>query len=167
MRAAIETGCTIWNGGLFYGTPTHNSLTLLRGYFQEYPEDAAKVELNIKGCVKLGTISPDGSREAVMRDVKTCLDLLPSEIKKIDMFEPARVDKTVPLEETMLALKECQENGWIGGVALSEPSAETIKAANKIVKILAVEYELSLWETSALTNGVVQTCADLGIPIHA
>jgi len=167
MRAAVQTGCTIWNGGLFYGTPTHNSLTLLRSYFQEYPEDAAKVELNIKGCIKPGALLPEGTREAVIRDVKACLDLLPPEIKKIDMFEPARIDKTVPLEETLHALRECQENGWIGGVALSEAGAETIKAANKIVKIVAVEYELSLWETSALTNGVAQTCADLGIPIHA
>jgi len=167
MRAAIQTGCTVWNGGLFYGTPTHNSLTLLRSYFQEYPEDAAKVELNIKGCFNHKALRPDGSRVAVMRDVKTCLDLLPPEIKTIDMFQPARIDKTVPLEETLNALRECQEKGWIGGVALGEAGAETIKAANKIVKIVAVEYELSLWETSALTNGVAQTCADLGIPIHA
>jgi pyridoxine 4-dehydrogenase len=167
MRAAIQTGCTIWNGGLFYGTPTHNSLTILRNYFQKYPEDAAKVELNIKGCMKPGVMLPDGTREGVMRDVKICLDLLPPEIKKIDMFEPARIDKAVPLEETFHALKECQDKGWIGGVALSEVGAETIKAANKIVKIVAVENELSLWETSALTNGVVETCADLGIPLHA
>ena len=154
MRAAVQIGCTVWNGGLFYGIPTHNSLTLLRGYFQEYPDDAARVELNIKGCTKPGMLFPDGSREGVMRDVKNCLDLLLPEVKKIDMFEPARIGKAVPLEKTMHALKECQEKGWIGGVALSEASAETIKTANRIVKVVAVEYELSLWETSALTDGV-------------
>jgi pyridoxine 4-dehydrogenase len=83
------------------------------------------------------------------------------------MFEPARVDKSVPLEETMMALKECQEKGWIGGVALSEASGETIRNASKFVKILAVEYELGLFTTDALTNGVAQACAELDIPIHA
>jgi len=167
LRAAIDIGCTIWNGGLFYGSPTNNSLTLLRKYFEKYPEDAAKVEINIKGCTLPGQMMPDGSREGVMRDVKNALELLPSNIKKIDIFEPARVDKSVPLEETMNALKECQENGWIGAVALSEASAASIRKAHSIVKIVAVEYEVSLWMTDAFTNGIAETCAELGIPIHA
>jgi len=167
MRVAIDTGCTVWNGGLFYGSPTNNSLTLLRRYFEKYPEDAAKVEINIKGCTVPGQMMPDGSREGVIRDVKTALELLPPEIKKVDIFEPARIDKSVPLEETMNALKECQDKGWIGGVALSEASATTIRKASSIVKIVAVEYEVSLWMTDAFTNGIAETCAELGIPIHA
>lgn len=167
MRAAIETGCTIWNGGIFYGTPENNSLTLLRKYFEKYPEDASKVEINIKGCTVPGKIEPDGSKEAVFRDVQQAIELLPPHIKKIDMFEPARVDKNVPLEETINALKECQDKGWIGGVALSEPSADTIRKASKIIKVLAVETEVGLFTTEALTNGVTEACAELDIPIHA
>lgn len=164
MRTAIELG---WNGGLFYGTAENNSLTLLRKYFEKYPEDAAKVELNIKGCIVPGKREPDGSKEGVFRDVQHAIKLLPPEIKKIDMFEPARVDKSVPLDETMTALRECQEKGWIGGVALSEASGETIKHASKYVRIMAVEYELRLFTIDALTNGVAQACAKLDIPIHA
>jgi pyridoxine 4-dehydrogenase len=167
MRTAIELGCTVWNGGMFYGTPENNSLTLLRKYFEKYPEDAAKIELNIKGCTVPGKMEPDGSKEGVFRDVQYAIQQLPPGIKKIDMFEPARVDKSVPLEETMMALKECQDKGWIGGVALSEASGETIRNASKFVKILAVEYELGLFTTNALTNGVAQACAELNIPIHA
>jgi pyridoxine 4-dehydrogenase len=167
MRTAIKLGCTIWNGGLIYGTPENNSLTLLRKYFEKYPEDAAKVQLNIKGCTAPGKLEPDGSREGVFRDVQQAIRELPTSVKKIDMFEPARVDKKVPLEETMNALKECQEKGWIGGVALSEASGETIRKASKIVNILAVEYELGLFTTQALTNGVGKACAELQIPIHA
>lgn len=152
---------------MFYGTPAHNSLTLLRGYFQEYPEDAAKVVLNVKGCNKPDTLLPDSSREGVMRDVRAAVDMLPPKLKKIDMFEPVRVDKSVSIEETMYTLKECVDKGWIGGAALSEASAETIRRANAIVPVVAVECEISLWETSALTNGVAKTCAELGIPIHA
>ena len=167
MRAAVEAGCTVWNGGIFYGTPENNSLTLLRKYFEKYPEDAPKVEINIKGCTVPGKIEPDGSKEAVFRDVQRAIELLPPHIKKIDMFEPARVDKNVPLEETINALKECQDKGWIGGVALSEASADTIRKASKIVKVAAVETEVGLFTTEALTNGVAVACAELGIPIHA
>ncbi|KAF2665773.1 Aldo/keto reductase, partial [Microthyrium microscopicum] len=150
-----------------YGTPESNSLTLLRKYFEKYPEDAAKVQLNIKGCTAVGKMEPDGSKEGVFRDVQRAIQQLPPHIKKIDMFEPARVDKSVPLEETMMALKECQDKGWIGGVALSEASGVTIRNASRFVKILAVEYELGLFTTNALTNGVAHACSELDIPIHA
>lgn len=52
MKAALARGCNFWNGGVFYGTPEHNSLTLLNKYFTKYPEDAAKVVLSIKGALK-------------------------------------------------------------------------------------------------------------------
>lgn len=83
------------------------------------------------------------------------------------MFEPGRIGETVPLEESMSTLKEWVNNGWIGGVALSEASAVTIRMANAIVPIKAVEYELSLWEMEVLNNDVAKTCAELRIPIHA
>ena len=60
------------------------------------------------------------ARASVLRDVQRAVELLPPAVKKIDMFEPERVDRTVPLEETLGALQECVEKGWIGGVALSE-----------------------------------------------
>ncbi|CAI4214332.1 unnamed protein product [Parascedosporium putredinis] len=167
MKAAIDTGCTVWNGGIFYGTPENNSLTLARKYFEKYPEDAAKVELNIKACVVPGKLEPDGSREGVLRDVEQAVSQLPPDVKVIDLFEPARVDAKVPIEETVLALKECQDKGLIKGIALSEPSAESIRKASKVVKILAVEVEIGLFTTDAMKNGVTDACAELGIPIHA
>jgi pyridoxine 4-dehydrogenase len=167
MRAAIASGCTIWNGGLFYGTPEKNSLTLLRAYFTKYPEDAAKVQLNIKGCIDMAKMAPTADRASVLRDVQRAIELLPPSVKKIDMFEPARVDKSVPIEETLGALQECVEKGWIGGIALSEASGETVRRASKSVKVLAVEYELGLFTRDALTNGLAEACAELEIPIYA
>jgi pyridoxine 4-dehydrogenase len=167
MRAAIASGCTIWNGGLFYGTPQKNSLTLLRRYFEKYPEDAPKVQLNIKGCVNMAKMAPEADRASVLRDVQRAIELLPPNVKKIDMFEPARVDRTVPIEETVGALQECVEKGWIGGIALSEASAETVRRASKSVKVLAVEYEVGLFTRDAFTNGLAEACAELDIPIHA
>ncbi len=67
----------------------------------------------------------------------------------------------------MEAMNEYVKPGDIGGIALSEVSAETIRRAAKVAKITAVEIELSLWNTEPLENGVVQACAELDIPIIA
>ncbi|KAF2474661.1 pyridoxal reductase [Lindgomyces ingoldianus] len=167
MRAAIESGCTLWDGGEHYGTPDDNSLTLLNEYYKKYPEDAEKVVLNIKGAMEgYPSFKPLGSRAKIRESVEGCLARLGSK-GKIDMFEPARRDKTVPYEETLNALKELQDEGKIGGIALSEVNANTIREASKHVKIVAVEIEVSLFHTEALTNGITATCKELDIPIIA
>ena len=165
MRAALSSGCNLWDGGEIYGTPTDNSLTLLNKYFAAYPEDADKVVLNIKGAMSPDRI-PDNSPAFVRQSVENCLKLL-GERGKIDMFECARKDPNTPLKDTLEALAELVDQGKIGGVALSEVSAATIRQAAKITKIVAVEVELSLWQTEPLTNGIAQACFDLDIPIIA
>ncbi|OCL03361.1 Aldo/keto reductase [Glonium stellatum] len=165
MRAALTAGCNFWNGGEFYGTPEHNSLTLLKKYYEKYPEDADKVVLNIKGATRPG-LKPDGSPEYVRISVDNCLEMLGGR-GKIHMFECARKDPNVPLEQTLRALAELVDEGKIGGVALSEVSADTIRKAAKITKIVVVEIELSLFCTEPLSNGITNACAELNIPILA
>ena len=55
----------------------------------------------------------------------------------------------------------------IGGVALSEVNGDTIRAAAKITRIVAVEVEISLFSTERLPNGVARACAELNIPTIA
>jgi len=165
MRAALAANCNFWNGGEFYGTPENNSLTLLKKYYAKYPQDADKVVLNVKGACR-PNLEPDGSPEFVKQSVANCLQML-GEKGRIDMFECARRDPNVPLEQTLSALQELVNEGKIGGVALSEVSAATIREAAKITKIVAVEVELSLWSTEPLTNGITKACAELKIPIIA
>ena len=138
-------------------------MTLLNKYYAKYPEDADKVVLNIKGALHPG-LKPDGNPEFVKNSVLHCLEMLGPR-GRIDMFETGRRDPNVPLEETLGALAELVNEGKIGGVALTEVSADTIREAAKITKIVAVEIELSLWSTDPLTNGIVEACAELKIPI--
>ena len=167
MRATLNKGCNFWNGGEFYGPPDRNSLTLLRKYYEKYPEDADNIVLNIKGATRiLPTLRPDGSPEFVKESVYKCLEMLGPR-GRIDMFECARRDPNVPLEKTLGALAELVQAGKIGGIALSEVNAGTIREAAKITKIVAVEIELSLWRTEPLTNGIATACAELDIPIIA
>jgi len=109
---------------------------------------------------------PDGTPEGVRTSVDNCLKLLGGK-KKLDLFECARVDPKTPIEVTIGALAEYVKEGKLGGISLSEVKAETIRKAHKVFPISAVEIELSLWETNVLTNGVAETCAELGIPVIA
>jgi pyridoxine 4-dehydrogenase len=165
LRAAADLGCLVWNGGEFYGTPSYNSLVLLNRFFAKHPEYADKVVINIKGSMKPNW-TPDGTPENIRQSVENCVNALGPKAK-IHMFECARRDMKVPLEAQITTLKTLAEEGRIESVALSEVNANTIREAAKIVKISAVEVELSIWNTGPLKNGIAQACAELDIPILA
>lgn len=166
MRESLKQGSNFWNAGELYGTPDRNSLHLLREYFDKYPEDSQKVFLSIKGGFKPGTMEMDGSQENVKRSIEECLSVLDGR-KFIDLFECARVDPNVPIEQTIGCIAEYVKAGKIGAIGLSEASASNIRKAAKVHPIAVVEVEVSLWSTHIFDSGVAETCADLGIPIIA
>ncbi|KAM7197812.1 pyridoxal reductase [Naviculisporaceae sp. PSN 640] len=166
LRASLAQGMNLWNAAEFYGTPEYNSLTLLERYFATYPEDADKVILMVKGAVGLDAHHPSGEPSEIRRSIDNCLSILKGR-KKIDIFQPARRDKKVPLEITFGAINEYVERGLVGGIGLSEVAAGTIHEAVKITKVLAVEVELSLASPDILENGVGAACAQYGIPLVA
>lgn len=128
MDAALDTGANFWNGGQFYGTPQRNSLHLLRDYFDENPDAADRVVLSIKGGLDSNKI-PNGTEPFVRKSVEACLEILPPSVKKIDIFQCARVDPDTPIEDTMQTLAKLVQEGSIGAVGLSEVRAETIERA--------------------------------------
>ncbi|KAF2264572.1 Aldo/keto reductase [Lojkania enalia] len=166
MRTAIAKGAYFWNGGELYGSPERNSLHLLKEYFTKYPEDAEKVVISIKGGLVPGGMNPDGTQKNVQRSIDECLKVLDGK-KYLDLFECARVDPNVSIEDTVSYIAEYVKAGKLGGISLSEVGANTIRRAAKVHKILAVEVEFSLWCTDILENGVAQACAELDIPIVA
>jgi pyridoxine 4-dehydrogenase len=167
MRAAIESGMNFWNAGEHYGSDEHNTQTLLTKYLRQYPEDADKIVLSVKGAFDFATMTPDGSPEGIKKSIDKVLADLEG-THKIDIFECSRVDPNVPLETTLKFLEEEYVNkGIIGGIALSEVSAPTIRRAAAITKIAAVEVEVSLWNRHSLENGVAAVCAELDIPVVA
>lgn len=139
MRAALDAGANFWNGGDLYGTPEYNSMTLLADYFEKYPEDADKVVLSIKGGIEHGA-DPASVRRALDRIIAQLRGT-----KKVDIFEFARRDQNVSMEESFKVVQEEYiKTGKVGGISLSEVRLETIKEAVKHIKVVAVELELSL-----------------------
>ena len=166
MKAALDAGSNLWNGGELYGTQEYNSLHLLNHYFTKHPDDADKVVISIKGGLTPPSMVPDGSEKNVRRSVDECLKQLDGK-KFLDIFECARVDPKTPIETTIAVLATYVKEGKLGGISLSEVKADTIRRAAKVHKIVAVELELSLFSPEILTNGTAAACAELGIPIVA
>ena len=166
MKAALNSGANLWNGGELYGKPHANSLQLLNRYFTKYPEDADKVIISIKGSISTSKMAPDNSEKNIRRSIDECLKVLDGK-KFLDLFEPARQDPNVPLEETMNAMAEYIKQGKLGGISLSEVTEDQIRNAEKFHKVAAVEVEMSLHSPDILYNGVAKTCAELDIPVIA
>lgn len=167
MRAALKNGCNFWNGGEFYGVPEYNSLVLLNRYFEKYPEDADKIVLSVKGAAGARLEKgADGSPEEIRRSLDTILSQLGGR-KKLDLFECARRDPRVDMEVTFGEIQKYIDAGKLGGISLSEVSADTIHKAVKITKVKAVEVELSLFSTEPLDDGIVAACKQYDIPLIA
>ncbi|MGY1823583.1 aldo/keto reductase [Geodermatophilus sp. SYSU D00079] len=81
----------------------------------------------------------------------------------IDLYYQHRVDTTVPVEETWGALRELVEAGKVRSVGISEAAPETIRRAHAVQPVTAVQTEYSLWTRDPEDDGVLATCAELGI----
>src|SRR3954463_3655859 len=80
----------------------------------------------------------------------------------IDLYYQHRVDKTVPIEETVGAMKELVEQGKVRFLGLSEASPDTIRRAHAVHPISALQTEYSLW-TRDPEDAVLPTVRELGI----
>lgn len=83
-------------------------------------------------------------------------------VDHIDLYYQHRVDKTVPIEDTVGAMAELVEAGKIRHLGLSEASADTIRRAHTVHPITALQTEYSLWEREPETK-VFPVLAELGI----
>ena len=80
----------------------------------------------------------------------------------IDLYYQHRVDPATPIEETMRALKELVEEGKIRCVGLSEAGPETIRRADAVHPVTALQTEYSLW-TRDPEGGILPLVRELGI----
>ncbi|TBU24544.1 aldo/keto reductase [Dichomitus squalens] len=125
-----------------------------------------KTFLSVKGGTKPNTLTPDSSAENLRRSVDACLAALRG-TKKIDLFETARVDPNVPLDQAMKTLVQLKEEGKFDHIGMSECRAETLRKAHAIHPITAVEIEVSLWSYEEEARKVIATAEELGVIVVA
>ncbi|KAI0720960.1 aldo/keto reductase [Cerioporus squamosus] len=142
------------------------NLELLSRFYEKYPDYAEKTFLSVKGGNKPKALIPDSSPENLRRSIDTINAALRG-TKKVDLFETARVARNVPFEEAMKTLVRLKNEGKFDHIGMSECRAETLRKANQIHPIAAVEIDVSLWAYEEETKKVIETARELGIPVLA
>ena len=102
----------------------------------------------------------DGSADHVRSSVEGSLARLGTD--HVDLYYQHRMDPAVPIEETVGAMADLVKEGKIRHIGLSEAAPETIRRANAVHPITAVQSEYSLWTRDPEAE-VLPTCRELGI----
>ncbi|KAF8394365.1 hypothetical protein HHK36_020573 [Tetracentron sinense] len=161
MKDAFSKGITFFDTADIYGA---NANEILVGKaLKQLPRD--KIQLATKfGLVKLAIteMQISGKPEYVRRCCEASLKRL--DVDYIDLYYQHRVDKSVPIEDTMGELKKLVEEGKIKYVGLSEASPDTIRRAHAVHPITAVQLEWSLL-TRDIEEEIIPLCRELGIGI--
>jgi aryl-alcohol dehydrogenase-like predicted oxidoreductase len=160
IHRALDLGVTFLDTADMYGPFTNEQLV-------------GKAIAGRRGEVVLATKfgnerRPDGTRvgvngrpEYVHAACDASLQRLGVEV--IDLYYQHRVDTSVPIEETWGALRELVEAGKIRSAGISEAAPGTIRRAHAVQPVTAVQTEYSLWTRDPEDDGVLATCAELGI----
>lgn len=102
----------------------------------------------------------DGRPEYVREACEASLKRLNLDV--IDLYFQHRVDKQVPIEDTVGAMSDLVKEGKVRALGLSECSSETLRRAHAVHPISALQSELSLWTQFAL-NDHLPVCNELGV----
>jgi aryl-alcohol dehydrogenase-like predicted oxidoreductase len=164
IQRALELGVNFIDTAQLYGPLTNELLVgrAVAGHRDEYVI-ATKFNRRMDDAVPgdMATVGPqDGSAEHVRSSIEGSLRRLGTDY--IDLYYQHRVDPNVPIEETVGAMADLVAEGKIRHVGLSEAAAETIRRANVVHPIAAVQTEYSLWTRDPEAE-VLPTCRELGI----
>src|ERR671928_258796 len=162
IHRALELGVTFLDTADMYGPFTNEQLVGRAIAAGSFGRD--EVQLATKfGNERLpdGTrVGINGSPEYVRRACDASLERLGVDF--IDLYYQHRVDKSVPIEETVGAMAELVQAGKVRYLGLSEASPQTIERAHAVHPITALQSEYSLW-TRDPEDGVLDTVRELGI----
>jgi aryl-alcohol dehydrogenase-like predicted oxidoreductase len=167
IHAALEAGVTLLDTGDFYGMG-HNEL-LISEALRTAP---AALRENALLSVKFGALrDPDGAwsgfdgRPGAVKNF-AAYSLQRLGVDHIDVYRPSRLDPQVPIEETVGAIAELVEKGWVRHIGLSEVGADTIRraAATAPISDLQIEYALI---SRGPEREILPVLRELGISVTA
>ncbi|MDR3673463.1 MAG: aldo/keto reductase [Holophaga sp.] len=164
IHAALDRGITLLDTGDFYDSG-RNELLLreaLRGRSRE--RIVLSVKFGEQRDPQGGWSGCDNRPKAVKNFLAYSLGRLGTDY--IDIYRPARLDPDVPIEDTIGAMAELVQAGYVRHIGLSEVGSETIRRAAAVHPICDLQIEYSLISRS-LEAQVLPTCRQLGIAITA
>jgi aryl-alcohol dehydrogenase-like predicted oxidoreductase len=164
VHAALDAGVTLIDTGDFYAMG-HNELLLAEALRDR---DRDSYQLSVKfGMLREpgpGSGGHDGRPAAVKNFLAYSLTRLGTD--HIDIYRPARLDPAVPIEETVGAIKEMIEAGYVRHLGLSEVDAATIRRAHAVHPVADLQIEYSLL-SRAVEAEILPTLRELGIGLTA
>jgi aryl-alcohol dehydrogenase-like predicted oxidoreductase len=164
IQRALELGINFLDTAQLYGPLTNEILVgrAIKGHRDEYviaTKFARRMDNATPG--DMSTLGPlDGSAEHVRTSIEISLQRLGTDY--VDLYYQHRVDPDVPIEETVGAMAELVQEGKIRHIGLSEASADTLRRAEAVHPITALQTEYSVW-TRDVEAEILPTCRELGI----
>ncbi|MFF3067390.1 aldo/keto reductase [Kitasatospora sp. NPDC057936] len=164
IHAALDAGITLLDTGDFYGMG-HNELLIhdaLRG------RDRTDVQISVKFGAQRDPSGQWVGYDTSPAATKTALAYTLRRLRTdyVDVYRPARLDPTVPIEETVGAIADLVKAGYVRHIGLSEVGADTLRRAAAVHPISDLQIEYSLLSRSA-EAAVLPTARELGIGVTA
>lgn len=164
IGAARDAGISLFDTGDFYGSG-HNEL-LLAEALRTIPRESVTISVKF-GVLRDpagGFIGIDNRPAALKNSLAMTLRRLGTD--HIDVYMPARIDPAVPVEDTVGAIKDMIDAGYVRHLALSEVGADTLRRAHAVHPVSAVQIEYSLISRE-IEDKILPTARTLGVAINA
>ena len=164
IHAAIDAGVTLLDTGDFYGMGD-NELLIGRA-LADRDRDALSISVKFGGLRTPdgGWSGYDGRPAAVKNFLAYSLTRLGTD--HIDVYRLSRVDPDVPIEETVGAIAEMVEAGYVRHVGLSEAGADTVRRAAAVHPIADLQIEYSLL-SRGIEDEILPACREVGAAVTA
>jgi aryl-alcohol dehydrogenase-like predicted oxidoreductase len=164
VRAAIDAGITLLDTGDFYGMG-HNEM-LLRDALRGLDRGSVFIQVKFGGLrdPRGAFIGHDTSPNMVKTSLAYSLQRLGTDY--VDLYQPARLDPRVPIEDTVGAIAEMIDAGFVRYLGLSEMGADTIRRAHAVHPVTALQIEYSLM-SRGIEAEILPTVRELGIGVTA
>ena len=162
LHAAVERGVTFFDTAEVYGPFTNEELVgEALAPFRKQVVIATKFGFDLSGSDnRPGKAGLNSHPERIKLAVEGSLKRL--KVEKIDLLYQHRVDPDVPIEDVAGAVKELIQMGKVKHFGLSEAGVQTIRRANAVQPVTALQSEYSLW-TRTPEKEVIPTLEELGI----
>jgi len=158
LNTALDVGYRMLDTAAMYGSG-HNE-TLIGNTLKHRRQQYLLASKGGLGKDNAGKPFIDGRPSVLKLECAQSLRRLQTEV--IDLYYLHRLDKKVPIEDSVGGMAELVEEGKIRMIGLSEVSSETLRRAHSVHPIAAVQSEYSLWSRTPETE-MLQTCEELGV----
>jgi aryl-alcohol dehydrogenase-like predicted oxidoreductase len=164
IHAALDSGITLLDTADFYGMGRNEML--LREALRGRAREQVVISDKFGGLrdPQERFIGLDGRPASVKNFLAYTLRRLDTDY--IDIYRPARLDPTVPVEETIGAIADMVKAGHVRYIGLSEVGSDTIRRAQAVHPIADLQIEYSLLSRD-IEADILPTCRELGIGITA